>query len=224
MKLPVLLRRQVLHFECALEDAVRTFAQSLDDHARVLDAGAGEGRYAHWFPRQRYTGVDLAIGDSAWNYSNLDAVCDLTALPFPDRCFDAVLNVVTLEHIREPAAALREMARILRPGARLLLIVPFEWEVHQDPHDYFRFTKYGLEYLLQGAGYVHPDIRPVGGYFRLLSRHLLNGMRFFMTGWRWILFPAAALLLGPSAIAAPWFDWLDKKQAFTSGYICFARR
>jgi SAM-dependent methyltransferase len=224
MKIPSLLRRQVLHFECAIEDAVRDFAGQVDDRARVLDAGAGESQYARWFSRQRYIAVDSATGDADWNYSGLDAICDLAALPFAERCFDAAINIVTLEHVKEPAIALREIARTLRPGAPLLLVVPFEWEVHQQPHDYFRFTRYGIGYLLRNAGFESPVIRPAGGYFRLLSRHLFNGLRFFMCGWRWALFPLAALLLGLPAAIAPLLDGLDENKDFTVGYICTARR
>jgi SAM-dependent methyltransferase len=214
----------VLHFECAIEDAVRNFAAGLEDQARVLDAGAGQSQYAGWFSRQRYTAIDLASGDAAWDYSGLDAICDLAALPFADGCFDAAINIVTLEHVREPAAALREIARTLKPGAPLLLAVPFEWEVHQEPHDYFRFTRYGLDYLLQGAGFEHLEIHPAGSYFRLLSRRLFSGIQFFMSGWRWVFFPVAVLVLGLPAFAAPLFDRLDKTRAFTLGYICIARR
>ena len=224
MNVPSPLRRPILHFECAIEDAVRDFAAGLDERARILDAGAGESPYAKWFARQRYTAVDLTSGDSTWDYSGLDAVCDLTALPFADGCFDAAINIVTLEHVREPAAALGEIARILRPGAPLLLVVPFEWEVHQEPHDYFRYTCYGIDYLLRKAGFTAVEIRPAGGYFRLLSRHSFNGLRFFMSGWRWGLFPVAAIALGLPGFIAPLFDWLDRKKAFTVGYICLARR
>ena len=224
MKLQGVPRRLVLHFECAIEDSVRAFANGLERQARVLDAGAGECQYAHWFSGQRYTAIDLAVGDSAWNYSGLDAICDLTAISLADGCFDAAINIVTLEHVREPARALREIARTLRPGAPLLLVVPFEWEVHQEPQDYFRFTRYGLDYLLRRAGFAHREIRPVGGYFRLLSRRLYSGIQFFMSGWRWVGFPIVALALAPLALAAPLLDGLDKKKAFTLGYICIARR
>jgi SAM-dependent methyltransferase len=213
-----------LHFERAIETAVRDFAQSLPEQTRVLDAGAGEGQYAGYFARHRYVGVDLAVGDASWNYGKLDAICDLAALPFADGCFDAAINIVTLEHVRDPGAALGEIARTLHPGASFLLVVPFLWEVHQEPHDYFRFTRYGLESLLCGAGFGKTDITQVGGFFRLLSRRLLSGVQFFMGGWRWILFPAVALVLGPLAVIAPLFDRLDRKKAFTLGYICVARR
>ena len=142
--LPGPLRRYILHFEAAIEAAVGEFAASLGPGARVLDAGAGEGQYADRFRAHRYTGVDLGVGDGSWNYSDLDAVADLIALPFRDSTFDAALNVVTLEHVPEPARVVEELFRVLRPGGTLLMIVPHEWEEHQTPHDYFRYTRYGM--------------------------------------------------------------------------------
>jgi hypothetical protein len=40
---------------------------------------------------------------------------------------------------------------------------PFYWPLHEEPHDYFRFTRYGLERLLREAGFPEPEIRPDGG-------------------------------------------------------------
>ena len=102
----------------------------------------------------------------------------------------------------------------------LLLIVPHEWEVHQAPHDYFRYTRHGVEYLLGKAGFVEWTIEPVGGYFRLLARRLLNGLQFFPGPW----FFLAALFLVPPALVLPWFDSLDHERNFTLGYICTAKK
>ena len=158
-------------------------AGALPAGARVLDAGAGEGQYAHYFARQRYCGVDLAVGDAAWDYSRPRRArrSDGAAL-FAPAHFHAAINVVTLEHLPEPARALAEIARTLAPGGRLLLAAPHEWEVHQAPHDYFRYTRYGLQYLLEKAGFEPIEIRAVGGYFRLVARRLLNGLQFFTGG------------------------------------------
>jgi SAM-dependent methyltransferase len=218
--LPRFLRRYLQHLEAAIEDSVTSFANNLNSGQRVLDAGAGEAVHARYFSRQRYIAVDLGVGDAEWNYTKLDAIADLTALPFPSECFDACINIVTLEHIREPAGAVREMARTLTATGRLLLVAPHEWEVHQSPHDFYRYTRHGLEYLLSKAGFEDYTIEPVGGYFRLLSRRLLQGLQFFPGP----LFFVAALFLVPPALVLPLFDFLDRERNFTMGYICIARK
>jgi SAM-dependent methyltransferase len=223
-RLPRPLRRQILHFETEIEQAAESFARQLPAAARVLDAGAGECQYARHFRNQRYVGVDLGVGDAAWNYTRLDAVADLTALPFGCCSFDAALHMVTIEHLREPGIALAELARTLTPGGQLLMAAPHEWEVHQAPHDYFRYTRYGLGYLLEKAGFEILEMRPAGGYFRLLARRLLNGLQFFAGGPRWLLFVPAVLLVAPPALILPLLDGLDREKNFTLGYICRARK
>ena len=217
---PTPLRKWVQHFETSIDQAVAAFAASLPAGTRVLDAGAGEGSYSHHFAKQRYCALDLGIGDAAWNYSRLDVVGDLENLPFRDAAFDACINVVTLEHVREPAAVIRELARSLIPGGRLLLVAPHEWEEHQQPHDYYRYTRYGLAYLLQSAGLTDVSITPVGGFFRLLSRRLLNALQFFPGPSMFV----AAIFLVPPALVLPLFEPLDRRRNFTLGFICTARK
>lgn len=221
-RLPRPLRRHILHFEVEIEDAVQDLARRLPKGIRVLDAGAGEGRYKHLFSGQRYCGVDLAVGDADWDYSGLDAMADLTALPFRDATFGAALHIVTIEHLPQPQQALAEIARTLEPGGVLLLAAPQDWEIHQAPHDYFRYTRYGLKYLLEQAGLEAREIRPAGGYFRLLARRMLNGLQFFAGGLRWLGFLPAVLLLAPPGLLLPFLDFLDPHKNFTLGYICLA--
>jgi len=223
-KLPLPLRRHILHFESEIEDAVAAFARELPAGARVLDAGSGEGQYRHHFASQRYCGVDLAVGDAAWDYSRVDALADLAALPFRSGTFDAAIHIVTIEHLKEPACALAEIGRTLATGGTLLIAAPHEWEVHQAPHDYFRYTRYGLAYLLEKGGFEVREMRAAGGYFRLLARRLLNGLQFFTGGVRWLLFLPAAILLISPALLLPLLDALDRDRNFTLGYLCTARK
>ncbi len=218
--LPASLARYVMHFEAAIEDAVANFAQGLPRGVRVLDAGAGEGTHKHYFAAQRYCGLDLAIGDKAWDYSALDVLGDLETLPFPDRTFDAAINIVTLEHVLHPDRVIRELSRVLAPGGRFLLVAPLQWEEHQQPHDYGRFTRFALDRLLQQAGFTEIMIQPVGGIFRLISRRLLNALQFFPGP----LMLVAAVFFAPPALVLPLLDPLDKDRSFTLGYICSARK
>jgi SAM-dependent methyltransferase len=218
--MPQPVRRYVQHFESAIEDAVVEFSASLAQGSRVLDAGAGEGQYKDRFRRHRYIGLDLGVGDKSWNYSGLDAVGDLSKIPFRDESFDACLNIVTLEHVREPALVVGEMARVLREGGELLLIAPHEWEEHQQPHDYFRYTRYGLEYLLKRAGFREVRIEPVGGFFRALSRRLLNSLQFFPGPF----FLIGVILFVPAGLLVPLLEPLDRKRNSTLGFICRARK
>jgi SAM-dependent methyltransferase len=219
-RIPGFLREHILHFEVSIERAAADFAASLNAGARVLDAGAGEAQYAGLFARHRYVAIDLGIGDASWNYRKLDCIADLAALPLRTGSCDACVNIVTLEHVRDPARVLMELARALKPGGRILLIVPHEWEVHQQPHDYYRYTRHGVRYLLESAGFGAIRIEPVGGFFRLLSRRLWNGLQFF---------PGASIVVGailfaPLALVLPWFDGLDRQRNFTLGYICTAQK
>ncbi|HYO81523.1 MAG TPA: class I SAM-dependent methyltransferase [Bryobacteraceae bacterium] len=217
---PESLQRYVLHFEASIEDAARAFAKRLAPGARVLDAGAGEAQYAPLFDHLRYTAVDLGVGDEQWEYTRLNAVADLASLPFPDGCFDAAVNIVTLEHVQEPSRVLSEIGRVLRPGGQLLLVTPMEWEEHQVPHDYFRYTSFGLQHLLASNDFAVQQLTPVGGYFRLVARRLLAMPQFFPSPLAVAILAAVA---GP-ALLLPLLDHVDKQRRFTLGHICVARK
>jgi hypothetical protein len=74
--------------------------------------------------------------------------------------------------------------------------------------------------LLERAGFADVHVIAAGGYFRLLSRRLLGGLRYFRGIW---LLPAA-LVLVPPALLAPALDFLDRDRNFTLGYLCTAKK
>jgi ubiquinone/menaquinone biosynthesis C-methylase UbiE len=127
-------------FEAEIHNFVRSAAGEIPSGVRVLDAGAGEGRFAELFAHTRYVGIDFAQGDPAWDYSKLDVVGRLEELPFPDSSFDHVLSIVVLEHTPEPGRVIEEFQRVLKRGGMVHIIVPHMWEEHQRPYDFFLFT------------------------------------------------------------------------------------
>jgi SAM-dependent methyltransferase len=109
---------------------------------RTLDIGcSARAPYAKYFPDR--VGVDIVAG------AGVDIVADAHALPFPDGAFDVILCSEVLEHLHTPAQALSEMRRVLKRGGTLILTTRFIFPIHDAPHDYYRFTKYGLRHLLE---------------------------------------------------------------------------
>jgi SAM-dependent methyltransferase len=223
--LPKSLRRILDPFEAVICDRLAAFASELPASARVLDAGAGESRYRALFTRQQYVGIDNGAGAASWNYSRLDVIGNIEQIPFADGAFQAVISVVVLEHTREPRQVVAEMARVTRPAGKIFLVVPDQWEVHQAPNDFFRFTRYGVEHLMNAGGFRVQQIVAVGGFGWLMSRRSINVLTFFQGGVRWPVFVVAAPFLG---LLLPaffyWADRFDRRRDFTLGYICVAER
>lgn len=214
------LYRKLDPFEAAIEDFVRDVAAEVRDGERILDAGAGEGRFKAFFGHADYVGIDFAQGDPSWNYSGLDAIGRLEDLPFPDSSFDHVLSIVVLEHTPQPGRVIEEFRRVLKPGGMVHLVVPHMWEEHQRPHDYFRFTSSGIRYLLEESGIRIRSIRPVGGFFWQLGRRLMGVLAFTQQGWRWLLFPVLAPVFGlVLPLCCYYLDSLDQDRAYTLGFI-----
>jgi SAM-dependent methyltransferase len=77
---------------------------------------------------------------------HLDLECDLNKpLPLPDNRFDTIILSEVLEHIAEPGQLWAELTRILKPGGKMLVSVPFLYKIHEAPHDYFRYTEFSLK-------------------------------------------------------------------------------
>ncbi len=106
---------------------------------RALDIGAGGSSYQRFFPNRISIDIDPE--------RKPDIVADAHKLPFKDNEFSLVLCTEVLEHLREPRVAIAEMRRVLKPGGVLILTTRFVYPLHDTPHDYWRFTKYGLEEL-----------------------------------------------------------------------------
>ncbi|MBZ0257721.1 class I SAM-dependent methyltransferase [bacterium] len=134
-------------------------------HGRILDAGAGITAYAPALKEsvEDYVAVDIQY------HSRLDAVGSVMQLPLRDEAFDGVFCSQVLEHVDDPQAALHEFFRCMKPGGALALSVPHLAYLHNEPHDYFRYTKHGLRVLLQRAGFVDIEIQPAGGLLSFLG-------------------------------------------------------
>lgn len=140
-------------------------------YGRLLDVGCGQKPYAEIIRNvDAYVGLDVPT--TMHGVSKIDVVGTALALPFQDSTFDNVLCTEVLEHISDPLAVLREMRRVTKPGGTLLLTVPLSEQLHEEPYDFYRFTKYALDYLLGRAGWHIQRVYERGGTWLELGYRL----------------------------------------------------
>jgi SAM-dependent methyltransferase len=116
----------------------------------VLDCGAGKRPV--YYPNV----VNFEIVD----YDTTDVLGVGEALPFRDKAFDAVLSLSVLEHVRDPFACAAEIARVLKPGGKLICCVPFLQPLHGYPHHYYNMTGQGLRALFERRLHIDRHIVP----------------------------------------------------------------
>jgi SAM-dependent methyltransferase len=119
---------------------------------RFLDVGCGQKPYKALFHSEEYIGLELdTLENRSLNFA--DYYYDGGRFPFDDRFFDVILCNQVLEHVFEPQNFLVEIRRVLKPGGKILLTVPFAWDEHEQPKDYARYSSFGLKYLVEAAGF-----------------------------------------------------------------------
>lgn len=142
----------------ALWKTIAEFAPRIS--GEVLDFGCGSKPYERLFTNaQRYTGVDVEVSGHQHADSKIDVYYDGNTLPFSDSTFDAVVAFEVLEHIFNIDRIVAEIARVMKPGGRLLISVPFAWEEHEAPYDFARYTTFGMAHLLARHGFAVVESR-----------------------------------------------------------------
>ncbi|MEH6649464.1 MAG: methyltransferase domain-containing protein [Motiliproteus sp.] len=206
------------------------FLEKFISHYRgnLYDLGAGESPYKDFFLQHadKYIGVDWV---GSFHDTNADIVADLNKpLPIEQQVADTVVSLSVMEHLYEPQTMLNEAFRILKPGGRMVLQVPWQWWIHEAPYDYFRYTPYGLKYLFGKAGFVDIEVEPQSGFFTMwLLKFNYFSLRF-MRGprpLRWAIKAALLPIWYFNQKAAPYLDKFDKQWAAeTTGYFVTARK
>jgi SAM-dependent methyltransferase len=151
---------------------------------RLLDVGCGNKPYEEYFRPyvSEYLGIEheatFAMTSAGNGDRRPDILYDGVKLPFPDRSFDTVLNVQVLEHTPYPGRLVCEMSRVLTDDGLLILVAPFQFRLHEQPHDYFRYSSHGLRHLCEEAGLEVLETHPQGGMWSVIG-HKLNSYLAF---------------------------------------------
>lgn len=181
----------------------------------LLDYGCGGQPYRGILEPgiSRYIGADVAAAAGV----ELDIELQPgTAVPLPDASVDTILSTQTLEHVYDFEFYLRDCYRLLTPLGKLIITVPMEWRHHEVPHDYWRFTRFGLSRKLEEIGFTIEDIEPAGGVYVLMAQIFLDHL-----SEKKVYRPIVNRLVNRLAL------WLDKRipdSNNTQTWMCIARK
>jgi SAM-dependent methyltransferase len=140
--------------------------------ARMLDVGCGERPYEALF-------VDAAevVGFDVPGNPHADLHGSIDAIPVEDASFDVVLCLQVLEHVPDPAAAVRELRRAVRPRGRVLLSTHGVYPFHPNPDDLWRWTHQGLERVFLASGeWASVTVRPGAGTAATIGMLVAHGV------------------------------------------------
>lgn len=191
-----------------LQAQIARFGPSL--RGSLLDVGAGRSRRYQKVCTNvaTYTTMDVTAEGGA------DIVGSVEAIPFPDAHFDSILCTQVLEHVPHPHIAMKEISRVLKSGGYCLLTVPMWNELHEVPHDYFRYTNYGLKTLFQDNGFEVEVMDQRGKYHALKAqlkiRHMIDRWKPYENAMAMNLLAPLTILMTKWAL---WRDAQDKTPA-----------
>jgi len=144
---------------------------------KLIDFGCGRKPYENLFCVDQYIGIDLETTGHDHTNSKVDVFYDGKTIPFANESFDSLFFSEVLEHVFNVDEVLTEITRVLKPGARALITVPFSWNEHEVPYDFGRYTSFGVQHLLKQKGFDIIEYRKSGHYSRVVFQ--LSSLYFF---------------------------------------------
>ena len=197
----------------------------------VLDVGCADAAVRAHLRCERYYGLDYPATAVQLYGTRPDVFGDASRLPFADASLDTVLLLDVMEHLQEPAAALAEAARVLKPAGRLLITVPFAYPMHDQPHDFQRWTAHGLAYQLKRAGLDPVAIEEKGSAAEAAAANLCMALAqggvdaLTARSWRIVWLAMLPLLILATNLYGVLGAWLLPTRGFMpGGYYVEARR
>jgi SAM-dependent methyltransferase len=209
----------LLSLERALQPVLLGAARGM-----LLDVGCGDMPYRALVRSQvdSYDGLDIEERAVPVRYR-----CSVTDMSIvPSESYDTVLCSEVLEHVSRPRLALEQMARVMRPGASLVVSVPFLGRLHEEPEDYYRYTRHGLKQLVAGAGFEAIEVVEHGSIASFLGHQVSSAV--IVGTWhipivRWIGFALnLVLVVLPAAVLDAAARPLRRKLPL--GYVLVARK
>jgi len=193
---------------------------------RLLEVGCGSKAKALLVGDRVDQHVGLDHGGSPHDLEKIDVMASAFAIPFAEASFDCLLSTAVLEHLEEPQTALEEACRVLKPGGYALYTVPFIWHLHEEPRDFFRYSRHGIEHLFQKAGFSIEEITPLAGFWITVGSEFGY---YLETATPRLLRPLTRPVIAGVNLAASLLDRIDRRRnrefwRWTWMYLVAARR
>lgn len=200
-------------------------AFSLYAGGKLLDIGCGDKPYGHLTAEYVSEHIGLDHAGSEHDLSRADLIGTAYSIPLDDEHVDTILCTAVLEHLEEPQDALREAYRVLKPGGYAIYTVPLFWHLHEEPRDFYRYTKHGLRYLFEKSGFTIVELKEMSGFWVTFGQELvyyLWGLRGGgkLNPLRLIAPPLGAAIQGICYL----LDRIDHSPQFAWAYILVARK
>ncbi|OHB71654.1 MAG: hypothetical protein A2W23_07370 [Planctomycetes bacterium RBG_16_43_13] len=190
---------------------------------RLIDIGCGMKPYENLLAPYVSEHVGVDHKDSIHNRSNVDLVGTAYKIPVEDGSFNAVICTAVLEHLEEPEQALRECHRVLKLNGVAIYMVPFIWHLHEEPRDFYRYSKYGLRYLFEKVGFEIEEIKALSGFWVTFGQLSVYNIYRFHRGFLKLLPIIPAIGLAIQGISYM-LDRIDKSEQWTWAYIVVVKK
>ena len=204
---PVYLEHHFFH--ASLRSAIAQYARG-----KLLDIGCGNKPYEDLLigKIENYVGCDIVQSSE----NKVDVIAPANHIPLESNMFDTVFSTQTIEHVGDCQGLVNEAFRLLKPGGYFIVSGPMYWPLHEEPYDFYRFTKHGFKHLFDQAGLQTVEIIPNGGKWALM------GQVIFHTLPSWVLLPKIVKIM-----LNKYFAHMDKKYfdpTNTMNYVAVAQK
>jgi SAM-dependent methyltransferase len=204
------------------DDQLKIYA-SIYLNGRLVDIGCGVKPYKELLAPYVTEHIGVDHEGTFHDKKNVDLFGTAYDIPVEERYFDSAICTAVLEHLEEPEMALRECLRVLKSDGYAIYSIPFIWHLHEEPRDFYRYSKYGIKYLFEKAGFEITEINALSGFWVTFGQlFVYNIYRFNRGPLRW-LYIIDAIGLFIQAVSYG-LDKIDKSEKWTWMYMVVAKK